>query len=119
MVSVAESNRAEVALAVRELIAAIKEVEGGAGAVPDNAVLFSDGGEPSDFEFDSLDALDLALGLQERFDPEGERFQTFLNGDIDPADLATVDRVVTYVMSVMDGSEEDADAAHAAQTVQV
>lgn len=119
MVSVSASNRTDVALAVRELVAAIKEVEGGATAVPDNAVLFSDGGEPSEFEFDSLDALDLALGLQERFDPEGERFRTFLNGDVDPVDLATIDQVVTYVMSVMDGSDYNPEAVQAAQAVQV
>ena len=102
MVSVAESNRADVALAVKELIATIKEVDGGASAIADDAVLFTESGEPSPLEFDSLDALDLALGLQERFDPHGERFQTFLNGDIDPSDLATIDRIVTYVMSVME-----------------
>lgn len=119
MVYVAERNRADVALAVKELIASIKEVEGGAVTISDDAVLFSETGEPSALEFDSLDALDLALGLQERFDPDGDRFQTFLNGDIDPADLATIDRIVTYVIAVMDGSEQDQIAAPAASSIQV
>jgi acyl carrier protein len=44
----------------------------GAEGVPDDARLFSDGlSEPSPLELDSLDALDLALALKERFDPEG------------------------------------------------
>jgi len=104
--------REEVGAAVKEIIASIKMIEGGPEAVTDDAQLFSDGlSEPSPLEMDSLDALDLALALKERFDPEGERFEAFLNGEVDLQTLGTVRKITEYVMSLASGSESDCGAA--------
>lgn len=93
--------REEVRAAVKEIIASIKMIGEGPESIPDDAPLFSEGGsEPSPLEMDSLDALDLALALKERFDPEGERFEEFLNGEMDPQELGTVRKITDYVLSL-------------------
>ncbi len=101
--------REEVRAAVREIIASIKMIGEGPESIPDDAPLFSDGGsEPSPLEMDSLDALDLALALKERFDPEGERFEEFLNGEVDLQAFGTVSKITDYVLSLaaeMTGSQ--------------
>ncbi len=93
--------REEVGAAVKEIIASIKMIAEGPEAVPDDSQLFSDGlSEPSPLELDSLDALDLALALKERFDPEGNRFEAFLDGEVDLQELATVRKITDYVLSL-------------------
>ena len=93
--------RTTVGVAVKEIIASVKQIEGGADAVPDDIQLFSDGlGEPSPLDMDSLDALDLALALKERFDPDGERFEAFLNGEVDLQELGTVNKITDFVLSL-------------------
>ena len=92
--------REEVRAAVKEIIASIKLIDEGPEAVPDDAPLFRDGlSEPSPLELDSLDALDLALALKERFDPEGSRFEAFMNGDVDLEALGTVRKITDFVLS--------------------
>jgi len=106
--------RERVRAAVKDIIAEIKQIEGGPEAVPDDAPLFSDGpGEPSPLEMDSLDALDLALALKERFDPEGSRFEEFLNGDFDLQRLSTVTRITDYVISLASQSDHETAAGPA------
>lgn len=93
--------RTTVRVAVKEIIASIKQIEGGADEVPDDVQLFSDGlSEPSPLDLDSLDALDLALALKERFDPDGERFEAFLNGEVDLQELGTVNKITDFVLSL-------------------
>jgi acyl carrier protein len=108
--------RYEVNAAVKEIIASIKMIDEGADAIPEDAQLFNDGlSEPSPLELDSLDALDLALALKERFDPEGERFEAFLNGDVDLQSLGTVRKITDYVLSLgmesMNGHDARVDMA--------
>ncbi|HSP55966.1 MAG TPA: hypothetical protein VLS25_10310 [Dehalococcoidia bacterium] len=108
--------RDEVKAAVKEIIAAIKDIPEGPAGVSEDAQLFNDGlSEPSPLELDSLDALDLALALKERFDPEGERFEAFLNGNVDLQSLGTVRKITDYVMSISQGSTTE-DLAPAGRT---
>lgn len=93
--------REEVRAAVKEIIASIKMIGEGPVAVNDDAPLFGSGsGERPALELDSLDALDLALALKERFDPEGSRFEAFMNGDVDMEALGTVRKITDYVLSL-------------------
>ena len=111
-VSLDSFARDEVRAAIKEIIAAIKQFDGGSEAVPDDAQLFSDGlSEPSPLELDSLDALDLALELKDRFDPEGNRFEAFLNGEVDLQELGTVRKITDYVISLAVGSDTDGAAS--------
>jgi acyl carrier protein len=97
-----------VRAAVKEIIASIKMIGEGPDAIPDDALLFSNGrSDPSPLEMDSLDALDLALALKERFDPEGERFEEFLDGEMDPQELGTVTKITDFVMSQTTDSDFD------------
>ncbi len=108
--------REEVGAAVKEIIASIKMIEGGREAVPDDARLFSDGlSEPSPLELDSLDALDLALALKERFDPDGSRFEAFLNGEVDLQALGTVTKITDYVLSLATKSTSGSNGHTVAQ----
>lgn len=103
--------RTVVRVAVKEIIASIKQIERGADEVPDDVQLFSDGlGEPSPLDMDSLDALDLALALKERFDPDGERFEAFLNGEVDLQELGTVNKITDFVLSL---AKESTNNGHA------
>lgn len=104
--------REEVRAAVKEIIASIKMIDEGPEAIPDEAALFNDGtSEPSPLDLDSLDALDLALGLKEKFDPDGNRFEEFLNGNVDMQMLSTVRKITDYVISLASESDSDAGAA--------
>lgn len=104
--------REEVRAAVKEIIASIKMIGEGPDSIPDDALLFGDGvSEPSPLEMDSLDALDLALALKERFDPEGERFEEFLNGEMDPQELGTVSKITDFVMSLTVDTDFDGQAS--------
>lgn len=104
--------RGEVRAAVKEIIASIKLIDEGPSAIPDDAALFNDGKtEPSPLDLDSLDALDLALALKERFDPEGNRFEEFLDGNLDMQQLSTVSKITDYVMSLASESKSDVGAA--------
>lgn len=106
--------REGVKAAVKEIIASIKMIDEGPEAIPDDAPLFGDGlSEPSPLELDSLDALDLALALKERFDPEGSRFEAFMNGEIDPQELGTVTKITDYVLSLSTQSVNGHSAAQA------
>ncbi len=108
------SLRDEVRAAVKEIIASIKLIDEGPEAVPEDAQLFSDGlSEPSALEMDSLDALDLALALKERFDPEGSHFEAFLNGEVDLQSLGTVTKITDYVLSLAAMSNNGHSAAQA------
>ena len=107
--------REEVRATVKEIIASIKMIEDGPGAIADDARLFSDGlSEPSALELDSLDALDLALALKEKFDPEGDRFEAFLNGEVDLQALGTVTKITDYVLSLAAMSTNGHSVAQAA-----
>jgi acyl carrier protein len=64
---------------------------------------------------DSLDALDLALALKERFDPDGERFEAFLNGEVDLQELGTVNKITYFVLSLA----KESTNGHAAAQVGV
>jgi acyl carrier protein len=102
------SLRDEVQAVVKEIIASIKMLPEGPDAVSEDALLFNDGlNEPSPLDLDSLDALDLALALKERFDPEGDRFEAFMNGDVDIQELSTVRKITDYVLSLASPSDVD------------
>lgn len=104
----------EVKAAVKEIIASIKMISEGPQAIPDDALLFSNGvDELSPLAMDSLDALDLALGLRERFDPQGNRFDAFMNGDVDLQALNTVNKITEYVLSLGAGDPSDQAAGRA------
>lgn len=105
--------REEVRAAVKEIIASIKLIDEGPSAIPDDAALFNDGKtEPSPLDLDSLDALDLALALKERFDPDGGRFEAFMNGEVDPQELGTVTKITDYVLSLTTQSGNGVAPAH-------
>lgn len=105
--------RGEVRAAVKEIIASIKLIDEGPSAIPDDAALFNDGKtEPSPLDLDSLDALDLALALKERFDPDGGRFEAFMNGEVDPQELGTVTKITDYVLSLTTQSGNGFAPAH-------
>lgn len=88
-------TREEVSAAVKEIIASIKEVQ--PADVADDAALF---GEESALQLDSLDMLDLTLALKDRFDPTGDRFEAVLSGQEDLRSLATVGKIVDFIVSV-------------------
>jgi acyl carrier protein len=82
---------------VREIIADIKEMD--ASEIADDEPLFSQPGMESAVQLDSLDALDLALALKERFDPDGDSLESLLGSDFDSSALATVNQVTDYIHS--------------------
>lgn len=91
----------EVRSAVKEIIASIKPPEDGLLDIPDDAPLFDDpSGEPSPVGLDSLDMLDLALAIGERFGLEREQFDELLGGEADLKALRTVNDIVEFVASV-------------------
>jgi acyl carrier protein len=66
--------------------------------------LFDDGaGEPSPLGFDSLDMLDLALALLERFDLDEDRFDRMLREETELQALRTVNDIVEFVSSLSGG----------------
>ena len=91
----------DIRAVVKEIITSIKPLEDGLEEVPDDAPLFDDGeGEPSPVGLDSLDVLDLALAIGERFGLEGERFDEFLVGEVDFQSLRTVNDIVDFIQSM-------------------
>ena len=102
-----QAHRDAVRAAVREIIVSIKEPEAGAEDFADDAPLFDDGsGVPSPVELDSLDGLDLALSIGDRFGFEGDRFDDLLKGDFDLESLRTVNDIVDLVISLSRPEEE-------------
>ncbi len=105
MTMVLQVSRDEVRAAVKGIIASIKEVPNPQD-IPDDIPLFGD--EPaglSTLQLDSLDALDLALALRERFDPIGERLERLLSGEGDLQALATVNKMVDFILSAASQEE--------------
>jgi acyl carrier protein len=93
-------SRTELREVLRQMIASIKQVD--AAEIGDNTPLFNaDGEQHSVIELDSLDALDLALELKERFDPDGDQMESLVRGEIDPTALATVSKIADFVASAV------------------
>ncbi len=91
----------EIRSVVKEIIVSIKPPDNGLETIPDSAPLFDDvEGDPSPVGLDSLDVLDLAMAVGERFGLEGERFDRLLSGDVDLQSLRTVNDIVDFIMSV-------------------
>jgi acyl carrier protein len=91
----------DIRAVVKEIVASIKPLDNGLAEIPDDAPLFDDGeGEPSPVGLDSLDVLDMALAIGERFGLEGERFDQFLAGEVDFQSLRTVDDIVEFILSM-------------------
>lgn len=95
MVSGLHLTREEVCTAVKEIIASIKEIH--PADLADDTVLF---GEESALQLDSLDMLDLTLALRDRFDPGGEGLEAILTGQEDLRSLATVGKIVDFIVSL-------------------
>jgi len=94
-------RREEVRAAVKEIIVSIKPLDDGLTDLPDDAPLFKTiSGDPSPLELDSLDGLDLALSLGERFGLEGEEIDRLLTSDVDFQSLSSVSRIVEFILSV-------------------
>jgi acyl carrier protein len=93
---VAEVASSGVKDAVREIIASIKDID--AASISDEAPLFGDGNV--ELSLDSLDALDLALSLRERFDPGGDYLGDLLDPDTDLTSLSTVNKIAEYIRSL-------------------
>lgn len=95
----------EVRAAVKDIIASIKEIPD-AQQIPDDAPLFGD--DPaglSPLQLDSLDALDLALALKDRFDPVSDRLESLLSGEEDLQALTTVNEIVDFILSAASQEE--------------
>lgn len=100
MMAGAKLSPAEVRDVVREIIASVKQID--PSEIDDFSPLFSEAGGPaSDMELDSLDTLDLAMELRERFDPEGDHLEQLLNGEVDPSTISTVSKIADFIMSAM------------------
>ncbi len=95
----------EIRTVVKEIIVSIKPLDNGLEAIPDSAPLFDDvDGDPSPVGLDSVDVLDLAMAVGERFGLEGERFDRLLSGDVDLQTLRTVNDIVQFILSVSPGT---------------
>ena len=94
------SSREEIRTAVKEIVTSIKPLDDGLEDIPNDAPLFDDGsGEPSPVDLDSLDALDLALAVGERFNLDGPQLDRLLSGDLDLQSLRTVNDIVDFILS--------------------
>jgi acyl carrier protein len=94
------TRRDEIRTVVKEIINSIKPLDNGPEEIGDNVPLFDDGtGEPSPVELDSLDILDLALAIGERFGLSEEQFDVLAGGDVDLQSLRTVDDIVDFILS--------------------
>jgi len=93
--------REEVRAAVKEIILSVKPLDDGLADLPDDAPLFKAvSGDVSPLELDSLDGLDLALGLGERFGLDDKELDRLLTGDVDIQSLSTVNHIVDFILSV-------------------
>jgi len=98
------TQRDEIRTAIKEIINSIKPLDSGTKDIPDDVPLFDDGqGEPSPVELDSLDVLDLALAIGERFDLSEEQFDVLAGGEVDLQSLRTVNDIVDFVLSASPG----------------
>jgi acyl carrier protein len=98
------TQRDEIRAVVKEIIDSIKPLDNGAENIPDDAPLFDDGqGEPSPVELDSLDVLDLALAIGERFGLSEEQFDVMTGGEVDLQSLRTVNDIVDFILSASPG----------------
>jgi acyl carrier protein len=96
------STAEEIRPVVKEIVLSIKPLENGLIELPDDAPLFDDEeGEPSPLALDSLDTLDLALAIREKFDLYGEEFDRLLGEEIDLKAFRTVNDIVGLVVSVL------------------
>jgi acyl carrier protein len=87
----------EVRAIVKEIVTSIKPLDNGLEDVPDDAPLFDDEqGEPSPVGLDSLDMLDLALAIGERFDLNEEQFDL---AELDLQSLRTVNDIVDFILT--------------------
>jgi acyl carrier protein len=94
------TQREEIQAVIKEIINSIKPLDNGVEDIPDDAPLFDDGqGEPSPVELDSLDVLDLALAIGERFGLSEEQFDGLAGGEADLQSLRTVNDIVDFVLS--------------------
>lgn len=94
----------EIRAVVKEIINSIKPLDNGVEEIPDDAPLFDDGqGEPSPVDLDSLDVLDLALAIGERFGLSEEQFDVLAGGEVDLQSLRTVNDIVDFVLSISSG----------------
>ncbi len=98
------TERDEIRAVVKEIIDSVKPLDNGAEDIPDDAPLFDDGqGEPSPVELDSLDVLDLALAIGERFGLSEEQFDVMAGGEVDLQSLRTVNDIVDFILSASPG----------------
>jgi acyl carrier protein len=96
-ITISDSARAPLRETIRQMIASIKQVD--PSVIGDDTLLF--GEADLSVELDSLDALDLALELKERFDPDGDQMESLVRGEIDPSALATVSKIADFVESAV------------------
>ena len=95
------SPRDDLRRAVRLIITTIKPIDQESGEFADDAPLFSgDEGEVSPVEFDSLDMLDLAITIGDRFGFDQERLDRLIGGEVDMQSLRTVNDIVDFILSV-------------------
>jgi acyl carrier protein len=92
------TSRDEITTAVKEIIVSIKPIDLEAADIPDDAPLFSDGaGEASPVGMDSLDMLDLAFAIGEKFGLNQEQFDGLVGGDSDLTRLRTVNDIADFI----------------------
>ena len=100
MKTLSSAEHDEIRTVVKEIISSIKPLDNGVEDIPDDVPLFNDGqGEPSPVELDSLDVLDLALAIGERFGLSEEQFDVLAGGEVDLQSLRTVNDIVDFVLS--------------------
>jgi acyl carrier protein len=98
-------TRADVQATIKELILAIKPLEDGFTAIPDDAPLFSNGsGEPSPVNLDSLDVLDLAMSIGDHYNLDSEEFESLVDTESGVEHLRTVNDITDVVLSLLQSS---------------
>ncbi len=105
----------EVRETVRQIVGLVKGVD--ASQIGDDALLFAEAGAMPDIQLDSLDTLDLALQLKERFDPGGNQLEPLLNGEVDPKALSTVAKISEYIVSVLPATTGELSALSGNQSI--
>ena len=99
--------RDEIRAVVKEIIIEIKPHDDGLEDFPDDAPLFDDGeGEPSPVGLDSLDGLDLALNIRERFDLNGDEFDRLFDSKVDVPPFRNVNDIVDFILSAHGASSK-------------
>jgi acyl carrier protein len=94
------TQRDQIRTVVKEVITSIKPLDNGAEDFSDDAPLFDEkGGEPSPVGLDSLDMLDLALAIGERFGLPEERLDRLLSEETDIQSLRTVNDIVDFIVA--------------------